>query len=157
MEKHDIKEKFIFLFNQSAELTENELFQLAEDSYPNGSPWSIETYKSELSGTYSEYGIVVHQEKKIGFIGYTQLFDEAEITIFGILTPYKNQGIGQLFLHSFIDYLKGNKIKTIFLEVREHNKSAIAVYKKLGFETIAIRKNYYHDPIEHAMIMQLNL
>ncbi|EDP67897.1 ribosomal-protein-alanine acetyltransferase, putative [Carnobacterium sp. AT7] len=149
--------EIVFLFNQSSALTEQELYQLAENSYPNGSPWSVEIYKSELTGTYNEYGIALHKNKKIGFIGYTQLFDEAEITTFGILTPFKNQGIGQLFLRSFIEYLKAKEIKKLFLEVREQNKAAITVYKKLGFETIAVRKNYYHGPVDHALIMQLSI
>lgn len=157
MENHNTGEKVVFLFNKSAELTEQELFQLAESSYPNGSPWSVEAYKSELMGTYSDYGIALQQGKKVGFIGYTLLFDEAEITTVGILTPFKNQGIGQLFLRSFIAFLKANGFKKIFLEVREQNKSAIAVYEKLGFETIAVRKNYYRDPVEHALIMQLSM
>ncbi|MBC9824315.1 MAG: ribosomal protein S18-alanine N-acetyltransferase [Carnobacterium inhibens] len=149
--------KIVFLFKQSAIVTENELFQLAEDSYVNGSPWSIEMYKQELTGTHNEYAIALYEGEKVGFIGYTMLFDEAEITTFGIVSAYKNQGIGQLFLRSFIDYLKENEIKTVFLEVREQNKSAIVVYKKIGFETIATRKNYYHDPIENALIMQLSI
>ena len=149
--------KIVFLFKQSAIVTENELFQLAEDSCVNGSPWSIEMYKQELTGTHNEYAIALYEEEKVGFIGYTMLFDEAEITTFGIVSAYKNQGIGQLFLRSFIDYLKENEIKTVFLEVREQNKSAIVVYKKIGFETIATRKNYYHDPIENALIMQLSI
>ncbi|WP_373471632.1 ribosomal protein S18-alanine N-acetyltransferase [Carnobacterium alterfunditum] len=150
-------EKVVFLFNQSTRLTEHELFQLAENSYPNGSPWPIETYKSELTETYSEYGIVLQQGKKVGFIGYTQLFDEVEITTFGILKAFNNQGIGQLFLQSFIAFLKDKEVKMIFLEVREQNKPAITVYEKAGFKTIAVRKNYYHDPIENALIMQLSM
>lgn len=150
-------EEIVFLFNQSTNLTEHELFHLAEGSYPNGSPWSIKAYKSELTGTHNEYGIALKQGKKVGFIGYTQLFDEAEITTFGILKPFNNQGIGQLFLQSLLAFLEGEEIKVVFLEVREQNKSAIAIYEKLGFKTIAVRKNYYHDPIEHALMMQLNM
>lgn len=157
MDNDQSNEEVVFLFNQSTNLTGYELFQLAEGSYPNGSPWPVETYKSELTGTYNDYGIALKQGKKVGFIGYTQLFDEAEITTFGILKPVNNQGIGQLFLGSFIAFLKDKGIKMVFLEVRERNSSAIAIYEKLGFKTIAIRKNYYHDPIEHALMMQLSM
>ena len=110
-----------------------------------------------MTGTHNEYGIALKKGEKVGFIGYTQLFDEAEITTFGILKPFNNQGIGQLFLQSLLAFLEGEEIKVVFLEVREQNKSAIAIYEKLGFKTIAVRKNYYHDPIEHALMMQLNM
>lgn len=150
-------EKTIFLFNQSRDLTAHELFQLAESSYPNGSPWPVESYKSELAGSHNKYGIALKKAEKVGFIGYTQLFDEVEITTFGILKPFKNQGIGQSFLSAFIKQLKVEEIKTVFLEVREQNKVAIAVYERAGFETISLRKNYYHDPVDHALIMQLKI
>ena len=150
-------EKTVFLFNQSSDLTAYELFQLAESSYPNGSPWPAESYKSELAGFHNKYGIAFKKAEKVGFIGYTQLFDEVEITTFGILKPFKNQGIGQSFLSAFIKQLKAGEIKTVFLEVREQNKAAIAVYEKVGFEKISLRKNYYHDPVDHALIMQLKI
>ena len=150
-------EKTVFLFNQSRDLTAHELFQLAESSYPNGSPWPVESYKSELAGSHNKYGIALQKADKVGFIGYTQLFDEVEITTFGILKPFKNQRIGQSFLRAFIKQLKAEEIKTVFLEVREQNKAAIAVYEKVGFEMIALRKNYYHDPVDHALIMQLKI
>ncbi|WP_407371093.1 ribosomal protein S18-alanine N-acetyltransferase [Carnobacterium sp.] len=152
-----LKEETIFLFNQNGNLTAYELFQLAESSYPNGSPWPIESYKSELAGSQNKYGIALQNAEKVGFIGYTQLFDEVEITTFGILKPFKNQGIGQSFLRAFIKQVKSEDIKTVFLEVREQNKAAIAVYEKVGFEMIALRKNYYHDPVDHALIMQLKI
>ncbi|AEB30461.1 hypothetical protein CAR_c18040 [Carnobacterium sp. 17-4] len=152
-----LNEKTVFLFNQNGNLTAYELFQLAEGSYPNGSPWPVEAYKSELAGFHNKYGIAFQKGEKVGFIGYTQLFDEAEITTFGILKPFKNQGIGQSFLSAFIKQLKTEEIKTVFLEVREQNKAAIAVYERAGFETIALRKNYYHDPVDHALIMQLKI
>lgn len=152
-----INEKTVFLFNQNEDLTAHELFQLAECSYPNGSPWTVESYKSELAGSHNKYGIALRKGEKVGFIGYTQLFDEAEITTFGILTPFKNQGIGQSFLSAFIKQLEAEEIKTVFLEVREQNKAAIAVYERAGFETIALRKNYYHDPVDHALIMKLSI
>lgn len=152
-----LNEKTVFLFNQDGDLTAHELFQLAEGCYPNGSPWPVEAYKSELAGSHNKYGIALRKEKKVGFIGYTQLFDEVEITTFGILKSFKNQGIGQSFLSEFIKQLKAEEIKIVFLEVREQNKAAIAVYERVGFETIALRKNYYHDPVDHALVMQLKI
>jgi len=49
--------------------------------------------------------------------------------------------------------IKKEGVSYIFLEVRPSNKTAVALYKKLGFQKLGLRKNYYHNPIEDAIIM----
>ena len=58
---------------------------------------------------------------------------------------YRNKGVGTLLLRELISICKEFKANSIFLEVSEDNEPAIKLYKKLGFENVGIRKNYYKD------------
>ena len=67
----------------------------------------------------------------------------------------RNQGLAKKVLAEVIDYAEKNGAEKIFLEVRESNEIAINLYKKLGFEKYAVRKNYYNDNGENAVCMVL--
>ena len=78
-------------------------------------------------------------EKLIAFINYSIYYERAEINQFEIKTFHRNCGKGQKLLKKLIEVVD----KSITLEVRKDNISAIRVYEKLGFKRKAIRKNYY--------------
>ena len=73
-----------------------------------------------------------------------------EILAIATIEEYRNKGIAQEFLDKI-------KIKDIFLEVRESNQVAISFYKKNKFKEISVRKNYYSEPNENAIIMKLEV
>jgi ribosomal-protein-alanine N-acetyltransferase len=66
---------------------------------------------------------------------------------------YRNKGIGTLLLSALIDYSGQVGIKRMTLEVREHNDAALRLYEKHGFVKDGIRKEYYRDTNEDAVIM----
>ena len=63
-------------------------------------------------------------------------------------------GKAQALLHQAFKKCAGEGVEQILLEVRESNEAAIKLYVKLGFNEISLRRNYYRDPQEHAVIMQ---
>lgn len=98
----------------------------------------------------------------IGFIenemlvGYGSIFivsDEAYVNNIAVLKGFRNKGIAKTIVNKLIDICKLKNCEFITLEVRESNFPAISLYEKQGFEKITIRKNYYSNPVENAIIM----
>lgn len=89
-------------------------------------------------------------DKVCGYLMILDSIDVYEILAIAAVEEYRNKGIAQELLDKI-------KTKDIFLEVRESNKVAINFYKKNNFKEISIRKNYYSEPTENAIIMKLEV
>ena len=89
-------------------------------------------------------------EKVCGYLMVLDSIDVYEILAIATVEEYRNKGIAQELLDKI-------KTKDIFLEVRESNQVAINFYKKNKFNQISIRKNYYSEPNENAIIMKLEV
>lgn len=99
--------------------------------------------------------MVCQQEGEITAYLYAKaVLDEADLWYIAVKEQYRNQGIGTRLLEAFLEEMSIKKIKCITLEVRKSNKSAIALYEKHKFQCISIRKDYYKNPMEDAVIYQ---
>ena len=103
-----------------------------------------------IKGDNSFIYVYLIDDKISGYLMILDSIDVYEILAIATVEEYRNKGIAQKLL---------NKIKTkdIFLEVRESNQVAINFYKKNKFKEISIRKNYYSEPTENAIIMKLEV
>ena len=93
----------------------------------------------------------------LGYCGYWGVLDEAEIYNVAVKEDSRGRGIGKLLLTKLIDYGKLDNRNRFLLEVRLGNKSAIGLYKKLGFKEDGIRPNFYDEPKEDALLMSLEI
>jgi ribosomal-protein-alanine N-acetyltransferase len=132
--------------------SEELLWQLAEASYQEGSPWTCQQFKEDLAVAHSHY-LVLNLPME-GFISYHQVLEEAEICNLAVLPEKKGQGIGKQLLQAMIRSCLAAGVERIFLEVRVSNFPAQALYLRSGFEIIGRRKNYYSHPQEDALIME---
>ena len=89
-------------------------------------------------------------DKVCGYLMVLDSIDVYESLAIATIEEYRNKGIAQELLDKI-------KTKDIFLEVRESNQVAINFYKKNKFKEISIRKNYYSEPNENAIIMKLEV
>lgn len=89
---------------------------------------------------FAKFLIFKEDNKIIGYIYYSDIYERIEINQFEIDIFHRNCGKGQKLLKKLIEIVD----KSITLEVKEDNISAIKVYEKLGFKRIAIRKKYYN-------------
>lgn len=92
------------------------------------------------SDIYNLYAYEI-DNKIVGIIIYTILCEEAEILLIFVDENYRNKGIATLLINS----IEEKNVKNILLEVSTKNDSALALYNKLNFKLINIRKNYYKD------------
>jgi ribosomal-protein-alanine acetyltransferase len=106
--------------------------------------------------------LVIEQEGKVsGFvigheIGSHQLGGEWEIENIAVTGSAQRSGLGTRLLGEFLNLVRERGGRAIFLEVRESNLAARALYRKLAFVETGRRKNYYENPPEDALILQFN-
>lgn len=116
-------------------------------------PWSLNQFKQSLESDCCT--VLEYQNQVIGFCIFQTVLDEANLLLIAIDPQYQGQGHATQLLQQSIQQLPNQPIQ-IFLEVRESNHSAIALYEKLEFHQIDIRRNYYpcnNGEREHAVIM----
>ena len=89
----------------------------------------------------------------VGYVGLWAMYEQSQITTIGIDPRFQKQGLGTLLLAQMIEEAKRLKAVQMSLEVRVSNDKAIGLYKKCGFEKVAIRKGYYQDNHEDAYLM----
>lgn len=115
--------------------------------------WSAESFKSEVE---KDNGIVIACYADMCIIGLISGYfagDEADITSVAVDENYRRNGIAFRIIQEFEKYLP-EYISEIFLEVRETNIPAISLYEKCGFEKLSVRKNFYDNPTENAVVMR---
>lgn len=115
--------------------------------------WNMESIEKELSNKLAKYLVALDENKVIGFLGMWVVFDEGDITNIAVHPNYRKQGIGSLLMDNLIALCKENNINSLTLEVRESNRPAQNLYKKHEFKEEGIRKNFYDNPKENAIIM----
>lgn len=116
--------------------------------------WSKESFYNELANNLAHYYCVKTENNTIiAFVGLWHIFEEAHITTLAVHPEYRNLQLAQILMIKAIEDCYKNMIKYITLEVRESNIPAISLYEKFLFESIGMRKNYYQDNGENAIIM----
>ena len=94
----------------------------------------------------------VVEDKVIGFLEYSLIYDRIEIDNFSVLEEYRNQGIGTKLMSYLVSLAISLRVVNITLEDRVSNDIAINLYKKFGFREVALRKYYYGD--EDGILME---
>ena len=89
----------------------------------------------------------------VGYVGLWFMTDEAHITSIAVREPYRRLGIGELLMLAVVELAMARRSRIITLEARVSNTGAHALYKKFGFSKVGIRKGYYADNREDAVIM----
>ena len=113
-------------------------------------PWSISTLEAQLLTDHARYFVAYIDDEVAGYAGMWQFGDEGEIINFAVHPKFRKRGIAD----SLMDKCK-TICKRIYLEVREGNAPARCLYEKHGFAAVGVRKNYYSNPTENAIIMLL--
>lgn len=113
--------------------------------------WSEKVFSENLRREDTFTLIAECDGREAGFINIIKVLDEADINTVVVLPSFRRKGIADMLL-SEIFYLC-DEINAFHLEVRESNIPAISLYRKNGFETDGMRKNFYSSPSENAILM----
>lgn len=113
-------------------------------------PWPEEAFQaSECTQSW----VISAGDDLRGYIIYHVVPDEAVIVNFAIAPEFWQQGLGAQLLEHTLNIMQESGISAVYLDVRRSNLAALVLYAKFGFRTLGVRKNYYSEPVEDALVM----
>lgn len=113
------------------------------------SPWTVEQIVSSMASQDEDYYLAYEGQDLVGFLAVQTVMDEMEILQIAVRADFQRLGIASQLMAAVMDW-DGD----IFLEVRESNSAAQALYTRQHFTKIGKRKDYYRNPVEDAVIMK---
>ena len=137
----------------------NEVIEIEQCSFPT--PWSEGLFLQQLHSEFSKVFLATCNDLKkkevLGYICIWFVTDEVHILNLACHPAFRKQGIASALLEHSLLFSCTMEVKKTFLEVRESNYAALSLYKKYGFKPIGIRKGYYSDTHEDAIVMVLEM
>lgn len=120
-------------------------------------PWSLSSIASELKNPLALWLVAVEDDILCGYIGSQSVMGESDMMNVAVNPDFRRKGIGEALVTALSEELKALGNTSLTLEVRASNAPAIALYEKLGFTQVGLRKNYYRNPREDALILRKEL
>ncbi|WLR51069.1 ribosomal protein S18-alanine N-acetyltransferase [Bacillus tianshenii] len=146
----------VISFRLMKEQDVDDVMKVEEASFPI--PWSKDAFYNEVvHNQFAHYLLLEKDEEVIGYCGIWIIIDEAHITNVAILPEERGNKYGEKLMRQAMDFAVALGAATLSLEVRVSNYVAQNLYRKLGFEAGGIRKNYYADNQEDALVMWVKL
>ena len=124
--------------------------------------WGYDAYRRELLKNHNSVMLVArnlgsNRGGVVGFFAGWVIEDELHVNNIASHPDFRRLGIGQSLLEAGIDQGKQRGVAYVLLEVRASNEAAQSLYRKLGFNFIARRRDYYRLPVEDAFVMKLEI
>ena len=117
-------------------------------------PWSESSIRGDLeSNPAAHYLVAVEEGNVVGYIGMWAILDEAQVMDIAVAPAARRRGIGRELVARLIEEARELGLDRILLEVREKNTGAIALYAAMGFESDGLRRGYYLDDRDNAVLM----
>ena len=116
-------------------------------------PWSENSVASELENELSLWLVAEEGETVLGYVGSQTVLDETDMMNVAVHPDHRRRGVAAALITELVSRLKMQGSRCLKLEVRASNAPAIALYETLGFTQLGLRKNYYRNPKEDALIL----
>ena len=120
-------------------------------------PWSEGMFLAELENELCSYFLAKIDDKVIGYVGMWCVAGEGQITNIATHPGFRRRGLGREVVSALAEYARANGIASIFLEVRESNTAARALYTACGYREIGRRRRFYRNPAEDAVLMECKI
>jgi ribosomal-protein-alanine N-acetyltransferase len=121
-------------------------------------PWAEEMFLQEVRGLFgSRVTVAVTDGKVIGYQIAWFIEDEVHLANIAVHDAFQGRGVGAMMLSDLIEYALDKDKTIITLEVRASNLGAQAFYRRFYFRAIGVRKGYYTDNREDALLMMMDL
>lgn len=134
----------------------DQVLQIERASFPT--PWSRQAFLSEIhQNDFAHYYVCLSDGRVIGYAGMWVILDEAHITNVAVHPEYRGRRVGEALVRHLLGEARNLGADRMTLEVRLSNLAAQRLYQKLGFVPVGVRKGYYVDNNEDALLMRCEL
>jgi ribosomal-protein-alanine N-acetyltransferase len=128
------------------------VLEIEKDAFTT--PWTAEMFRQEVEDNQLSRSYVVTAGGRLaGYFVAWFLQGEVHLLNIAVAARYQRRGIGRRMLLYLFELAAMEQKEMITLEVRESNQGAIGLYKSFGFAPVGIRREYYHDDKENALLM----
>ncbi|HEY5039532.1 MAG TPA: ribosomal protein S18-alanine N-acetyltransferase [bacterium] len=141
----------MMVFRPMLEVDLPQVVEIEKISLP--SPWSKELFEEELKRDVAYYFVMEEEGEVAGYMGYWEAPQEAHIINLAIAPKFRGRGLGGQMIEYCLEFARKRGAGLATLEVRESNEAARKLYEKCDFRVVAIRKKYYSDNQENAVVM----
>jgi [ribosomal protein S18]-alanine N-acetyltransferase len=136
------------------------VLSIEKASFP--APWTRNMFQQELDLSFSRHFIISKVDAQgnsqlIGYIIFWIVHDETQLQRIAVKSNLRGQGIGSLLIREMIRICALEGVAKGTLEVRSSNETALLLYRKFGFFVDGVRKGYYTDTREDALIMSFKI
>lgn len=117
-------------------------------------PWSEQSFHGLVGAERARLRVAVQHDQVVGYAVAWHVGDEAELANLAVAQVARRQGVGALLLDDLLAHADAAAGQTVYLEVRDRNAAAQALYRSRGFEVAGRRRGYYSQPDEDAVVMR---
>jgi ribosomal-protein-alanine N-acetyltransferase len=120
-------------------------------------PYSYEIFEQELQIDAANVWVVPYKRRVIAYLDFWMVADEMEMVSIAVHPAFRGMGVATFLLRAMVNHAKKNGLHSIVLDVRVSNAAALYLYEKFSFRTVGLRKRYYSDNQEDALILRREL
>lgn len=120
-------------------------------------PWEESTFRGLMRRPSAALLVAETDDELTGYSVMWFAADEGELGDIAVIPERRGEGIGRRLLRESISVAASRGTRSLYLEVRESNDVARRLYEKVGFSVVGVRKQYYTEPVEDAIVMKLDL
>lgn len=133
----------------------DEVDAIERHSFKN--PWPAQVFVDELAREWARVDVVRADGQVLGFVNYWLVKDEVHLLAIASHPDRRRAGIGRVLMTHLMDVARARQSALVTLEVRRSNGAAIALYEAFGFATVGVRRGYYAEDNEDALVMTCTL
>jgi ribosomal-protein-alanine N-acetyltransferase len=122
-----------------------------------GAAWTAEQYRNSLSRDGVCLFMAWSADRPVAYGILETIYDEGHIPSLGVIAPCRRHGIGTRVLDELLAEAMRRQLNAVLLEVRRANQAARSMYAASGFELVGVRREYYWDPPDDALVMRLRM
>ena len=119
--------------------------------------WSERAIAAHTDASHNLSLVARLEDTPVGYLFAAVLPPEGELYRIAVLPAYRKNAVGRALISDFHDRLRACGVTRAFLEVRSGNEAAISLYRSFGYEECGVRKGYYRNPTEDALLLSLEL
>lgn len=144
-----------YLIQKMAESDLPEVLAIETASFPT--PFTINLFRMELNLNVAHLFVIRKEAKVIGYVDFWRVGPEVHLITIGVHPDFRRRGVGTKLIEFMLGEARKNRVETVSLDVRPSNAAGLKLYEKFGFRQAGVRRRYYQDNDEDALVLSLHL